>query len=153
MTKCLHIILVQGYYSILTIILASLLNLVIIWILQKYFVKTQYVGIRRTRNWNHFIVLDFITSFHAKPWGNEMILLLILAKNHLILKVLGEDLARSKCNCTEDGREYRRDECISISFMHFSCSYWRRVILPFLLCVTSPRSSHFFAGFLEGLPS
>lgn len=92
------------------------------------------------------------TSFHAKPLGNEMILLLFLAKkNHLILKVLGEDLARSKCNCTEDGGE-KKDECATVSFIYFSCFYWRRIIFPFLFCVTSPMNFYFFRR-LSGRPS
>lgn len=65
MTKYLHITLVQGYYSILTIILASLLNLVTVWTLQKYSVKIQHVGIRRARNCTHFLVLVFMQNH----WG------------------------------------------------------------------------------------
>lgn len=152
MTKYLHTILAQGYYSILTIILASLSHSLTVWTLQKYFVKIQHVGIRWARNCIHFLVLDFITSFHENHWGMRWSCFCFWQKNHLILKVLGEDMERSKCNCTEDGRE-KRDECASVSFIYFSYFYWRKIIFPFLLCVTSPMNFHFFVGFLEGLPS
>lgn len=119
MTKYLHTILVQGYYSILTIILASLSYSVTVWTLQKYFVKIQHVGIRWARNCIHFFVLAFITSFHAKPFGNEMILLLFLAKESLNLKSLGRRPGEKQTQLHRGWQRKERWMCFSLFHIFF----------------------------------
>ena len=49
-----------------------------------------------------------IASFHFNSLGNRKTLLLFPPRNHLTLKVLWDDAARSKFNWTQDGGEETR---------------------------------------------
>jgi hypothetical protein len=56
------------------------------------FIQTQ---IRSPPVFSPGLVPDFVTRIHPSPLWSRMVLLCSLAKNHLILNVLWEDMARS----------------------------------------------------------
>lgn len=149
MTKYLHIILVQGYYSILTIILASLLNLVTVWTLQKYFVKNPTCRHQESKELYPFSC----TSFHAKPLGNEMILLLFLAKKSLNLESLGRRLGEEQMQLHRGWRRKERWMYFSLFHIFFLLLLEEDYFPISSLCDFPHELLFFFVGFLEGLPS
>lgn len=105
-------------------------------------------GIRRARNCTHFLVLVFMQNH----WGMRWSCFCFWQKNHLILKVLGEDLAGLNATAQRMAEKRKMNVLQSLSYI-FLAFIGGGLFFHFFSVWLPPWTSIFFVGFLEGLPS